>query len=99
MTETVNEGRYADLCDEARIEPYVLTADVVIPAPTRKQMRALAAAKNEEEADRALFGDAYDAVQELFDNESFKAWNSFVVEFREHMFGRGADDVEGKSLD
>lgn len=90
-------GRYADLLQEARIEPYVLTPAVRIDPPTRKQMRELAAAKSEEDADRALFGDQYDAVINLFDDQPFSAWNKFVVEFREQMFGKGADDVEGKS--
>ena len=90
-------GRYADLLEEAQIEPYVLTPAIRIDPPTRKQMRELASAKSEDDADRALFGAQYDAVIELFDDQPFKAWNNFVVEFRAHMFGRGSDAVEGKS--
>jgi hypothetical protein len=90
-------GRFADLLIEAAIEPYVLTADITIDPPTRRQMQQLSAATSEDEADRALFGDQYDAVADLFGDKPFKLWNAFVVDFRRHMFGRGADDVEGKS--
>ena len=90
-------GRYADLVAEANTEPYVLTEDVVIPVPTRKQMRELNAARSEDDADKALFGASYKDVIALFDDQPFQAWNKFVVDFKNHMFGKGADDVEGKS--
>jgi hypothetical protein len=90
-------GRFAELLIEAAIEPYVLTEDITLDPPTRKQMQQMVKATTEEEADKALFGDKYDAVVGLFEERSFALWNAFVKDFRVHMFGRGADDVEGKS--
>lgn len=93
-------GRLAELQREVKIpEPYVLTSKITIKNPTRGQMKAIRAAKNDDESDKAFFGDQYDAVNALFDDRPEQEWKAFAKDIYEHFFGKGADDVEGKPED
>lgn len=94
-------GRLAELQQEVEVpEPYVLTNTITITAPTRRQMREIVAAKgNEELADKAFFGEHYDALNELFDDRPQQEWAAFVQEISEHFFGKGSGEVPGKSPD
>ncbi|MEV0357104.1 hypothetical protein AB0H71_13685 [Nocardia sp. NPDC050697] len=91
-------GRFYELQQEVDVpEPYVLTSKIKIPPPTRKQMVAFRAATNEADMERALFGDRYDDIAELFGDRPEQEYTAFANEVWKHFFGRGINDVEGKS--
>ncbi|MFC8531936.1 hypothetical protein [Nocardia sp. NPDC057227] len=91
-------GRFYALQQEVEVpEPYVLTSKIKIPPPTRRQMKAVRAAKTVEDADRLFLGSHYDAIVELFDDRPDQEWTAFSTEVWEHFFGKGINDVEGKS--
>ena len=73
--------------------------EIIIPAPTRRQMRTLRDATTPEESDKAILGDTYDAVTAYYDDLPAKRWDEFVDKLQEHFFGAGAGDVPGKSQD
>jgi hypothetical protein len=92
-------GRFYELQQEVSVpEPYVLTSKISIPAPTRDQMVALRNCSVEsDEADRAVLGEHADAVFELYANRPVQEWEAFTSDLYKHFFGKGVDDVEGKS--
>ncbi len=95
-----NLGRLADLQRETKVpEPYVLTPEIVIEVPSRARMRAAREAKSPEEYNQTFFGEQYDAINELFDNQPEALYSRFIQDVGDHFFGPGADDVEGKSRD
>lgn len=94
------EGRFYALMQElapARRRPYRLTADLVLPQPTAKQVRAFRAATTEDEQFKALAGDAYSAVMDLFDDQPYDVWRAFTKDYYEHYFGNGAQELPGGS--
>lgn len=107
------EGRFADYMDESdTVHDIELDvggkSPLVLPVPTRAQIRAyeavLAAGS---QGDPVAFGDAqWDAmlgkslaskVQKYFDTRPFYEFQAFREFLMETWFGRGANDVEGKS--
>ncbi len=93
-----NIGRLYDLQREVEVpEPYVLTSKITLHAPTRMQMIRMRDAETEDDADRAFFGDHYDAVMELFQTQPAAIWTAFIKDVSDHFFGPGSTDVEGKS--
>lgn len=93
-----NAGRLFDLQRETKVpEPYVLTPEIAIQPLTKAQYRALADSNSDEEQDRIVLGDSYDAVVELFEDKPFQLWQAFSSDLNKHLFGPGVDDVEGKS--
>lgn len=69
---------------------------ITLTEPTKKQIEAWRAAKNVEEGERALFGDQYDAIHELFDDAPNHMWENFNVLYLKHFFGTaGEDDLKG----
>lgn len=91
-------GLLADLQAEAGVQPIVLTENITIFPPTRAQMREIVANEGDQEAqDRVLFGEKYDAIIALFDDQPYQLWNKFAKHVREAYFGAGSSDVEGKS--
>lgn len=95
-----NIGRLADLQRETKLpEPYKLTDDILIPVPTRKTMRDARAAQSVEDYNKTVFGDQWDAINAVFDEQPDALWDAFIRDVGRHFFGAGADDVEGKSQD
>lgn len=91
-------GRFYELQKEVSVpEPYVLTSKITITAPTREQMVALRSMPDGEAADRAVLGDQADAVFELYSKRPIQEWEAFVTDLYAHFFGKGGNDVEGKS--
>jgi hypothetical protein len=90
-------GRFAELLTEVDAAPYQLTEDIAIPVPTTEQLEKLYAAEDKEGRERAMFGEHYDAIKELFRGVNYKAWSKFTDELNEHVFGKGVNEVPGKS--
>lgn len=86
---------WAKLQTENHIPPLVVKG-ITLVEPTKTQIDAWRNAKTVEEGERALFGDQYDAVHELFDNEKQHVWANFNALYLNHMFGTtGDDDLNG----
>ncbi len=96
-TKSEFTGVFADLLDEVgKDDPFVLTNDIQIPMPTRKQIKQFFDADADaDERTRVLIGEQYDKIVELFDDKPFPVWNRFIEMLTEHVFGKGADKVEG----
>lgn len=99
MTEKKSVGgRFAALLEEVgELEPYQLTDDIAIPMPTKKQLEKLYEAETKEQRERALLGKQYEAINALFDGQPYQVWSKFTDELNEHVFGKGVDEVPGKS--
>lgn len=90
-------GRFYELQQEVvPPEPYQLTEDVAIMPLTRRRNVALLEATTHEEADRAFFGDAYDAVVALYDDRPLAEYDALVADLRKHWMGKTVEDVPGK---
>lgn len=95
-----NIGRLAELQRETKVpEPYRLNQDIVIPVPTRKTMREARSAQSAEDYNKTVFGDQWDAINAVFDDQPDALFDAFIRDVGRHFFGVGADDVEGKSQD
>lgn len=101
------KGIFADIKKEAlgrTPEPLVIDDKVVVTFPTAVQLRAYMdtfsienATEAERERERIILGDAYEYLRELFDPLPATAWGELMSRVYSHIFGRGAEDVEGKS--
>ncbi|ATN93988.1 tail assembly chaperone [Mycobacterium phage Kumao] len=80
-----------DLVTE-NVVPPLKVRGIVLHQPTKDQVDRWRNAKTVEEGERALFGDQYDAIHELFSNQPEYVWDNFNVKYLAHMFGIG--DVE-----
>lgn len=70
----------------------VVTADLVLTAPTKSQLSDLQVAqlsRDEELAQKIIFGEQYDAAKKLFDDKPAGIWNAFMERYNEHFFGDG----------
>lgn len=91
-------GRFYDLQQEVTIPtPYLLTEDIVIPPLTRRQFIDVEKATTEEAAERAILGDHYEAVVELYLDRPMVEWQAFTRDLNRHMFGLSAEQAPGKS--
>jgi hypothetical protein len=76
--------------------PDLVFKGLVLKEPTKNQIDKWRSATTVEEGERALFGDQYDAVHEVFDNEPQHVWENFNVLYLKHMFGTaGEEDLKG----
>ncbi|MEC4857160.1 hypothetical protein R2325_16420 [Mycobacteroides chelonae] len=76
--------------------PDLVFKGLVLKEPTKSQIDKWRSATTVEEGERALFGDQYDAVHEVFDNEPQHVWENFNVLYLKHMFGTaGEEDLKG----
>ncbi|ALF00552.1 tail assembly chaperone [Mycobacterium phage SlimJimmy] len=91
LEEEVDEV-WAKLQTENHIPPLTFKG-LTFNEPTKAQIDAWRAAKTVEEGERALFGDLYDAVHELFDPLPQHIWENFNVLYLKHMFGTSGDDA------
>lgn len=91
-------GRFYELQQEVSVPgPYVLTSKITIYPPTREQVVALGSNPEGEAADRVILGEHADAVFELYAKRPVQEWEAFTTDLYKHFFGKGSDDVEGKS--
>ncbi|OHU64030.1 hypothetical protein BKG85_11410 [Mycobacteroides chelonae] len=60
--------------------------------PTQAQVNEWRSASTIEAGERALFGDQYDAVHELFDPLPKHVWENFNTLYLKHFFGAPGDD-------
>ncbi|SKI64874.1 Uncharacterised protein [Mycobacteroides abscessus subsp. massiliense] len=85
---------FAELVGEVRVpEPLQVAPGIVLTCPTKAQVNELMKAKTEEEAQKLIFGDAYDEAMKLFDPHPIQVWNKFMDKYNEHFFG---DKSKGK---
>lgn len=90
------KGLLAQLKKEVVVPEVQVTEDLTVPAPTREQMVAYREAQTGDDRLRAVYGDTYDEVIELFRDEPIHYWTRFHDEVMKTFFGPGADEVEGK---
>ena len=64
---------------------------LVFTEPTKRQIDNWRKATTVEEGERALFGDQYDAVHAVFDDEPQHVWENFNVLYLKHMFGTAGE--------
>jgi hypothetical protein len=83
------EDLFSELIATVRVpEPLTVTPGIVLGCPTKKQVAELQRpGVTEEEAQRSIFGDQYEAAMELFDNQPLFLWNKFMDRYNEHFFG------------
>lgn len=97
---TEPEGRFFALMQEAapaRRIPYQVTPELTLPMPTTKQVRAFRNAVNEDDRLKALVGDHFSELEELFDEQPYDIWQAFLKDYYDHFFGQGSADVPGGS--
>ena len=81
-------GVFADLIKSVRVpDPMPLTDDIELRCPSKKQVNDLFKATTEEDAQKIIFGDQYDAAMALFDDQPVQFWNAFMEKYNEHFFG------------
>ncbi|WP_433568061.1 hypothetical protein ACQP1O_43235 (plasmid) [Nocardia sp. CA-151230] len=91
-------GRFYDLQQEIDVpKPYVLTEDITISPLTRRQFIEIETAENETAAERIIFGEQYDAVIALFEDQPYAVWHAFTRDINRHLFGLGVEQAPGKS--
>lgn len=98
--EQVREGRFYELQDQlapARRGHYRLTPEIVLPMPTRKQLKAFRNAGDDEAKIAALLGEQYHDVDELFEDRPADEWLAFQRDYYDHFFGAGAAALPGGS--
>ncbi|SHT52842.1 Uncharacterised protein [Mycobacteroides abscessus subsp. abscessus] len=81
-------GVFADLIKNVRVpEALKVTDDIFLEAPSKKQVTDLFKAASEEDAQKIIFGDQYEAAMALFDDAPVQVWNGFMEKYNEHFFG------------
>lgn len=91
------KGLLAKLRQEVDVPDAILvTEDLEIPVPTRDQMVDYSSAETPDDRLRAIYGDHYDEIIDLFNGEPIHIWKAFHEHVLEQFFGKGADEVEGK---
>ena len=83
---------WAELVAENAVPPLKVNG-IVLLQPTKAQVDAWRLATTAEEGEKALFGDLYEAVHDLFRDRPEYIWENFNVKYLKHMFG-AADDVQ-----
>ena len=90
-------GRFYELQQEVVVPPpYQLTNDIVIAPMTRRRNVELLSSTTHDEADRAFFGDAYEAVVELYNDRPLAEWDALCADVRKHYMGQSIEAVPGK---
>ncbi len=70
----------------------VVSAEITLSAPTKKQLNDLGVAQiagDEELAQKIIFGEHYEAAKALFEDRPVGIWNAFMTRYNEHFFGDG----------
>lgn len=91
------QGLFAELKSEVKVpEPLFVTEDISIPPVTTESVKLYENAKTTQARMEAIYGDQLAAVEALFATEPIQMWQAFHKRVLAHMFGPGADEVEGK---
>lgn len=80
------------------VVPPMKIKGIVLEQPTVERMeewRAAGARGDVEAGERALFGDQYQAIKDLFRKEPEYRWDNFNKAYLRHMFGVDGDDLKG----
>jgi len=92
---TVEDSVWAKLQSENHIPPLEFQG-ISLKEPTKRQIDAWREAKTNEEGERALFADQYDAIHALFNDQPSHVWENFNTLYLKHMFGTtGDEDLKG----
>jgi hypothetical protein len=67
-------------------EPLVVTDDITLYCPTKKQLEESQKQTSEEDSNRILIGEHYDALLALFENEPPHRWAEFNKIYLNHFF-------------
>jgi len=76
--------------------PPMKVKGVVLHQPTKAQVDAWRQATTVEDGERALFGEAYEAIHAIFKDEPEYVWENFNIVYLKHMFGAGDENQLGK---
>lgn len=68
-------------------EPLVVTEDIVLTCPTKRQLEESQKQSSEEESNRILIGEKYDDLLALFADEPPHRWAEFNKIYLDHFFG------------
>lgn len=92
VDEAEDDPVWAKLQTENSIPPLKFRG-LVLEEPTKTQIDKWREATTVEEGERALFGDQYEAVHELFRDQKQHVWENFNVLYLKHMFGTAEEDA------
>lgn len=92
--ELDSDDYWTELTTENVVPPMKIKG-IVLEQPTVERMEKWRSAANIEEGERALFGEHYEAIKELFREQPNFVWENFNKKYLEHMFGVDGDDLKG----
>lgn len=95
VEELAADDIWGELVSENVVPPLVVKG-IVLPQPTKAQVDVWRVATNVTEGEKALFGDQYDAIHELFRDQPEYVWENFNIKYLKHMFGAADDSTLGK---
>ena len=73
------------------VVPPMKVRGIVLEQPTQKRVEQWRLAQTAEEGEKALFGDKYNAIKELFGDQPEYVWENFNIRYLKHFFGVGDD--------
>lgn len=86
--KTVYDDLFAELIATVKVPPpLVLTQDITLECPTKKEVAEIFEAQDETVAQKIIFKDDYEKAMELFDGAPVFVWNKFMERWNEHFFG------------
>lgn len=80
------------------VVPPMKVKGIVLEQPTVERMddwRKAGVTGDIEAGERALFGDSYEQIKELFKGQHEYVWDNFNKAYLRHMFGVDGDDLKG----
>lgn len=87
-------GAFADLIASVKVpDPIPVAPGIEIFCPTKKEVSELLKATTDEQAQKIIFRDNYEAAMALFDPQPVKVWEAFMEQYNAHFFG---DKNKGK---
>ena len=90
------EGVFAELQAEVKVpDPLVITPEITLYAPTKKQLRASRDAVDEDASEKALLGDQYEALHDLFNDQPGELWAEFNKRYIAHFLPQAGSPEEG----
>lgn len=94
-TELDADDLWNQLVSENVVPPMKIKG-VILNQPTKQQVDRWRQAANAEEGERALFGEQYDAIHDIFRDQPEYVWENFNLLYLKHMFGAGDEGQLGK---
>lgn len=86
---------WAELVSENLVPPLKVKG-IVLRQPTKEQVDKWRLSTTAEDGERALFGDQYEAIHDLFRSQPEYIWENFNLKYLKHMFGTGEEAQLGK---